>query len=120
MHMVIRLWGVVSLLLRHKRHWPTASAKTVGVPKDLTSATNFSTLDLWIGHSGRSSGGPVSCFWQMLAASFNLLIATWGMTVVVMEITGSGCVVGLRLGGGGGSDVAPVVAFMRGGEGFQA
>ena len=42
------------------------------------------------------------------------------MTVVVMEITGSGCVVGLRLGGGGGSDVASVVAFMRGGEGFQA
>ena len=75
MHMVIRLCGVVSLLLRHKRHWPTASAKTVGVPKDLTSATNFSTLDLWIGHSGRSSGGPVSCFWRMLAASFNLWIA---------------------------------------------
>ena len=41
------------------------------------------------------------------------------MTIVVMEITGSVCVVGLRLGGGGGSDVAPVVAFMRGGEGFQ-
>ena len=41
------------------------------------------------------------------------------MTVVVMEITGSGCVVGLHLGGGGGSGVAPVVAFMRGGEGFQ-